>query len=301
MTQQHEHWVASGDLRLYAVAEGNPQAPALVLVHGYPDDLRVWDRLVPHLRDHFYLIRYDVRGAGRSDKPARTADYRLSTLANDLKAVTDTVIPGRHFHLAAHDWGSIQSWEAVGAAGALQTRILSFTSISGPCIDHVAFWLRDHSLDFRHGGAIRVARQLASSWYVFLFQLPGLAERLWHSGLDRRWPDWLARDGVEGVDVSPFQQADGRYGVKLYRANFLPRLWRPRTRIARCPVQLIIPTRDRYVRAQLFDNQVRWTGKLERIEIDAHHWLQLTHPEWLAQQLAEFAHRHSRAGTKKAA
>ena len=33
---------------------------------------------------------------------------------------------------------------------------------------------------------------------------------------------------------------DGKYGVNLYRANFLPRLSRPRQRFAVCPVQAIV-------------------------------------------------------------
>ena len=79
--------------------------------------------------------------AGRSDKPPRTRDYRMSQLAEDLTAVVTAVIADRPFHLAAHDWGSIQSWESV-THGPLKPHILSYTSISGPCLDHVAFWLR---------------------------------------------------------------------------------------------------------------------------------------------------------------
>lgn len=45
------------------------------------------------------------------------------------------------FHLAAHDWGSIQAWEAVTDL-KLAGKILSFSTISGPCLDHVALYLR---------------------------------------------------------------------------------------------------------------------------------------------------------------
>lgn len=283
------HRVRSGKITLHAVTDGNPEKQPLVLVHGYPDNHRVWDRVVEALTSEFYLVRYDVRGAGLSDKPDRTRDYRLSELAADLKAVVDQLLPDRAFHLAAHDWGSIQSWESV-TTGPLKERILSFSSISGPCLDHVGYWFREQGTDLRNGGTARVFRQLGSSWYVFLFQVPVLPETLWRLGLDRIWPGILRRyEGVADARFSDLQKGDGMFGVKLYRANFLPRLLRPAARHAQCPVQLIIPRGDNYVGEQLFERQVRWTGKLTRREIDAPHWAPLTAPDAVAGAIREFA------------
>lgn len=284
-----QHRVASGSITLHAVTEGNPDSPPLVLVHGYPDNHRVWDKVVKVLAPDFFLIRYDVRGAGLSDKPMRTREYGLDRLSDDLEAVVDELIPGQKFHLAAHDWGSIQSWESV-TAGPLKQRILSYTSISGPCLDHVGFWLREEGLNFARGGTMKVVRQLASSWYVFLFQIPVVPEIIWQLGLDRIWPKMLrAREDIHDAEFSEFQKNDGRFGVKLYRANFLPRLLKPSIRRADCPVQLIIPKRDRYVRGQLFGQLTQWTGKLTRQELDAPHWAPLTAPEMVAGTIRNFA------------
>lgn len=288
MPTKHEHWVTSGDLLLYAVAEGNPEATPIVLVHGYPDNHSVWDKVTATLSQEYLVIRYDVRGAGRSDKPARTRDYRLSLLAKDLQAVVNAIIPDRPFHLVAHDWGSIQSWESV-TDPELQQRIRSYTSISGPCLDHVGFWIRNQIGSPANGGTTKVLRQLASSWYVFLFQLPLLPEIIWKAGLDRVWPDYLKKqEQVADARFSPLQKADGQYGVKLYRANFLPRLLRPRPRHTRCPVQVIIPTRDAYVGRQLTECLVQWTGKLTLQELDAPHWAPLTEPDAICQSVSTF-------------
>ncbi|WP_336365723.1 alpha/beta fold hydrolase [Marinobacter sp. C2H3] len=287
-----ERRIASGDLYLHSVADGNPRNPALVLVHGYPDNHRVWDRLVPLLAREFFVIRYDVRGAGLSDKPRRTRDYRLPLLSQDLAAVVDAWVPGQPFHLAAHDWGSIQSWESVTSA-PLNRRLLSYTSVSGPCLDHVGYWLRSQIGSLQTGGTAKVLRQLASSWYVFLFQLPILPEALWTAGLDRLWPGHLKRhEGVEDAGFSPLQKADGRYGVKLYRANMLPRTLKPSARYSQCPVQVVIPRHDRYVGPQLAETMVRWTGKLTRTELDAPHWAPLTAPEAMAGAIGQFARQH---------
>lgn len=134
--------VQSGAVRLAVYRWGDANKPMLLFVHGYPDNHKVWLPLIARLLGRYQVVAYDVRGAGASDKPRRTRDYRLELLSQDLKAVLDAVSPERAVHLVAHDWGSIQTWESV-TDPALRQRIASYTSISGPCLDHVGHWMRD--------------------------------------------------------------------------------------------------------------------------------------------------------------
>lgn len=292
MYSEREHWITNGNHVIHAIAEGDPTATPLVLVHGYPDNLRVWDKVSAILSRNHLVIRYDVRGAGKSDKPRNTGAYQLSLLEKDLNAVVDTLIPDRPFHLIAHDWGSIQSWESV-TGGPLQSRIRSYTSISGPCLDHVGFWLRRQMLSSGLSGISKVLQQLRSSWYVFLFQVPLIPELVWRVGLDRLWPRYLrSYEQIEDARFSAMQKADGLYGVKLYRANFLPRLLRPRSRFAQCPVQIIIPARDAYVRPQLNEHLGQWAGKLTLQYLDEPHWAPLTAPEEVASTVRSFVSAH---------
>lgn len=294
MTTQHQ-WVNNNGVNLYVTTDGNPDSPPLVLVHGYPDNHTVWDKVTEQLKERYFVVRYDVRGAGRSDKPAKTRAYRMTHLAADLAAVVDTVIPDRPFHLAAHDWGSIQSWESV-TTGPLTSRIRSYTTISGPCLDHVGFWLRNNVTRVSEGGTRKVLKQLASSWYVAMFQLPLLPETVWRAGLDKVWPNYLKnREQVSDAEYNRFQRDDGRYGVKLYRANFMPKLLRPEPRPAQCPVQLIVPGQDNYVKEQLFEGLEKWAGKLSRQDIDAPHWVLLTQPDVIAGWIDGFAGRAAHA------
>jgi len=297
--QKQEHRITSGDLTLFAVTEGNPEAEPVILVHGYPDNHSVWDPVARQLAEQYFVIRYDVRGAGRSDKPEHIRDYRLPLLAADLKAVADTLIPERDFHLAAHDWGSIQSWESV-TTEPLKSRITSYTSISGPCLDHVSFWFRNRVTDLRKGGIRQVMKQLGSSWYIAMFQLPVVPELIWQAGLDRLWPGILQKhEGLTDASFSPQQKDDGRYGINLYRANFGPKLVNPEARPASCPVQIIVPTRDNYVGEQLFEGLEKWVGKLTRTDLDAPHWVIRTHPENIVRLLSDFIGANGR--NKKAA
>ncbi|MFZ5560308.1 MAG: alpha/beta fold hydrolase [Pseudomonadota bacterium] len=281
------HTVNSGGVKLAAYSRGNPDNTPVVLVHGYPDNHEVWNPVAERLAQKYYVVSYDVRGAGASDRPKKVAAYTLDKLSADLVAVLDEVLPGRAVHLVGHDWGSVQTWEAVTTA-PLQYRILSYTTISGPCLDHVGFWMREHLLTTSPELLGRALNQLAHSWYVMVFQLPLVAPAVWRL-LGQFWPQVLKR--TEGIDVplSPAQKKDGAYGVNLYRANFIKALTQPRERYTGKPVQLIVARRDLYVREQLFEGLTLWAHNTWRRDVDdAGHWTLLHEGDRLAQWLDDF-------------
>ncbi|ASK35774.1 short chain dehydrogenase [Alcanivorax sp. N3-2A] len=264
---------------------GDPQRPTVLFVHGYPDNSEVWDAVTEALGDQdYHLVTYDVRGAGASSAPAGLAAYKLAQLRDDLFAVIDSVSPGRPVHLVAHDWGSIQSWEAVTEPGA-ERRIASYTSLSGPCLDHVGANLRETGA----GDLAGSLGQLAKSWYIGAFHVPGLAPMAWKLGLGDAWPALLRRTERISAPVNPTQTRDGTQGIALYRANMLPRLRHPRERHTTIPVQLLVARRDRYVGPALADLASRWCGALWRRELNTGHWGPLlSHPALTARYLREF-------------
>ena len=287
-------WVTSDDglriayYRWPATGDG-ARRPVVVLVHGYPDSARVWAPLVPFLRAHYDVVAYDVRGAGVSAAPRQRSAYRLAHLAGDLRAVIDQVSPDQPVHLVGHDWGSIQSWELVTEA-AMASRLASFTSISGPCLDHMGFWLRRR---LRPGRLSSVGRQLLRSWYIGAFHLPGLAPVLWRWG-GRYWPNLLARSEQIQAPADPYQVRNGRNGIALYRANMLPRLLQPRPRLTQVPVLVLMPRDDSFVGGYLFDDLYEWVPNLRMEAVPGGHWLPLSRPQWLARRLDEFMQRSSR-------
>lgn len=286
----HFHLQSAG-VRLAVHACGNPQNPVLILIHGYPDNHGVWGGVAAALKDRFYVVAYDVRGAGESGIPARIRDYSLANLSRDLQTVMDAVSPDRPVHLAAHDWGSIQTWESV-TDPALAHRIATFTTLSGPCLDHVADLLRHFALNPGQGNRDKLFGQLASSWYIYLFQAPLVAPLLWKTWIGKNWDVLLEkREGIpQGSFHNPTQTQDGVHGVNLYRANFLPVMIKPRERHTTVPVQLVVAQRDPFVGPQLFDRLEMWAPNLSRVEIDAGHWtLLLEQPEVLAETIATFA------------
>jgi NAD(P)-dependent dehydrogenase (short-subunit alcohol dehydrogenase family)/pimeloyl-ACP methyl ester carboxylesterase len=275
-------------VQLHVVTWGDSRKVPVVLVHGYPDNHLVWKPVAERLAKQHFVIAYDVRGAGASDAPRGVRAYTLELLAQDLAAVVDAVIPGRTFHLVGHDWGSIQSWESV-TTPRLQPRIASYTTISGPSLDHAAHWVRERTLNLSPVAKAKVMKQLLSSWYIGFFQLPVLPTASWQAGFGKLWPTYLEkREGVREAEPNPTQTADGVHGVQLYRANFRQKLIAPEERYAACPVQLIVPLRDNYASPQLYEDLHRWVPELYRRDIDASHWVPLSHPDRLAAWIHEF-------------
>jgi pimeloyl-ACP methyl ester carboxylesterase len=276
-------FVQSEGVELAVFERGDRAAPTIVLVHGFPDTHRVWDDVVPLLAEEFHVVTYDVRGAGASTAPRGLAAYRLPVLARDLIAVIEAVSPDAPAHVVAHDWGSIQSWEAVTTPGA---PIASYTSISGPCLDHVGHWLRRRP-------TARHVRQLLHSWYIAAFHLP-LARFAWRHVVGPRWHRAVRRlDGV-ALPVSPTIVRDGVHGISLYRANFIPRLRAPRVRRTDVPVLLVQPLLDRYVTPDVMEDVERWASNVRRRTLDAGHWAPVTHARAVAVLVAGHVNAHSR-------
>lgn len=284
--QAQTHWISTQDQqKLYAKTWGKPENLALVLVHGYPDNQEVWEPIIEQLITDFYIVTYDVRGAGQSSVAKRIRDYALPRLSLDLECVVNALLADRSFHLAAHDWGSIQTWESVTEA-KFKGRILSYTTISGPCLDHAAFWMRDQ---FKHEKS-KFFKQLFKSWYIVAFQLPVLAPTVWHFFNPERWGVVLSQlEKTKGLPLNSNISKDGEHGIALYRANFAPRLLKPRQRHAVCPVQAVVLKRDKFVSPELIDEMPKWVEKFERVEVDANHWAVLSRPQEIAQYIRNFA------------
>jgi pimeloyl-ACP methyl ester carboxylesterase len=276
-----------------AVFEAGTTAGALtvVLVHGYPDDADVWAPVMARLAPRFHVVSYDTRGAGRSDAPRPTAAYRLERLVDDLAAVVDATSPDRPVHLVGHDWGSVQGWEAV-TTDRLAGRVASFTSLSGPCLDHVGWWIRGRLSSLGPRAIRQLAGQAGHSWYIGAFHLPG-APLFWRLGGGRLVHRALVALGELPDDdqPSPTLGRQGAHGVRLYRANVVGRIGRPRARRTSVPVQLVVADGDRFLTPALVDDVERWAPDLRRRVVAGRHWLPRLAPGdvagWIAELVAE--------------
>ncbi|ATL29011.1 SDR family oxidoreductase [Streptomyces formicae] len=291
-----ERWVRTGGVEL-CVAElgdaelGDAERPTVLLVHGYPDSKEVWTEVAERLADQFHVVLYDVRGHGRSTAPRPLrGGFTLEKLTDDFLAVVDAVSPDRPVHVVGHDWGSVQSWEFVTVTRT-EGRIASFTSMSGPSLDHFGHWIKKRMTRPTPRKVGQLLGQGAKSWYVYMLHTPVLPELAWRGPLGKRWPKILER--VEKVPSGDYPTSslpqDAAHGAWLYRDNVRARLRRPRAdAYAHAPVQLITPSGDIFLSERLYDELELWAPQLIRRTLPAKHWVPRTRPDQLAAWIGDF-------------
>ncbi|MFJ8199106.1 SDR family oxidoreductase [Streptomyces sp. NPDC096152] len=286
-----ERRVPTGGVELCVAELGDPARPTVVLVHGYPDSKEVWSEVAGRLADRFHVVLYDVRGHGGSTAPRPLrGGFTLEKLTDDFLAVIDAVSPGRPVHLVGHDWGSVQAWEFV-TVGRTKGRIASFTSMSGPSLDHFGHWIGRRIKRPTPRRVGQLLGQGARSWYVYLLHTPVLPELAWRGPLGRRWPGILRRmEKVPGGDYPTASlPTDAAHGAWLYRDNVRARLRRPRPdAYAHVPVQLVTPEGDAFLSERLYDELERWAPDLVRRTLPAGHWIPRTRPDQVAAWISEF-------------
>ncbi|MGW0865588.1 SDR family oxidoreductase [Streptomyces sp. NPDC002611] len=291
LTGARERWVRTGEVELCVAELGDPSRPTVVLVHGYPDSKEVWSEVAARLAGRFHVVAYDVRGHGRSTAPRPLrGGFTLEKLTDDFLAVADAVSPDRPVHLVGHDWGSVQAWEFT-TVRRTEGRIASFTSMSGPSLDHFGHWIDRRVKRPTPRRVGQLLGQGAKSWYVYLLHTPVLPELAWRGPLGKRWPKVLERVEKVPRDGYPTSSlpSDAAHGAWLYRDNVRPRLRRPRPDAhAHAPVQLITPLGDRFLSERLYDELERWVPKLTRRTLPAGHWIPRTRPDQLASWIGDF-------------
>lgn len=84
---------------------GRPDAPTLLLLHGFPSSSRMYDPLLSRLADHYHLVAPDYPGFGHSDAPdAKTFSYTFDHLATITQHFTET-LGLTHYVLYVQDYG----------------------------------------------------------------------------------------------------------------------------------------------------------------------------------------------------
>ncbi len=72
----------------YEVA-GDPEAPPVVLLHGFTSDNRMWLPVAGALAEDYRVIAPDLRGHGATSAPETLETYTMETYAEDLRALLD--------------------------------------------------------------------------------------------------------------------------------------------------------------------------------------------------------------------
>lgn len=288
--------VTTADSDLFVVEDGDPSQPAILFLHGFPDCHKVWENQLRDLAKEFHVISFDMRGCGKSTPSTRSDAYRIDHLLPDIAAVIDaTCGVGAKVHLVGHDWGSVIGWSFVGDAW-LGQRVLSWTSMSGP---HAGLVFQTMAQRLRSGNLRQLRQawdQFAHSWYIFALNIPGLGRTLFRFGGVRAWRRAMLQGGVAADDpyLNITQNEVERLTFRpigLYQQN----LFSPPEPLTEgsvtIPVQLLVPLKDSFVRAHLYEDLHRICPALERVDLNANHWAQRTHAEEITRLIRNFVAR----------
>ena len=282
-TWTHEFADLDG-VRLHFVRAGS--GPLLLLLHGFPELWYSWRRQIPVLAPHFTVVAPDLRGYGESDRPPGVASYRLEVLAADVRALVRHFGRDRAF-VVGHDWGGAVAW--------------AYASWYPQAIERLAILNCPHPGDFQRRLWTN-PRQLRRSWYMFWFQVPGLAERF-----ILRDPMVFARRAFRGAahrkqafsteDLAVYANALARPGaagaaLAYYRAAFRNLLSRrqPAFQPIQCDTMLLWGEKDPGLGRELTLGLDRYvSGRLDiRYLPDCGHWTQQEEPELVNRHLLEF-------------
>jgi pimeloyl-ACP methyl ester carboxylesterase len=260
-----DHFLRPG-LRFDVLDSGPADAPAVILLHGFPQQPSTFDAVAARLNaEGLRTLTPSQRGYTRAARPRRRRDYRTAATVGDVIALLDTAGLAKA-HIVGHDWGGNQAWSA---AGWHPDRVETVTVISTP---HRAAFLK----------ALRTSKQGLLSWYMWLIQLPALPEVMIAPTLAK---------SLKGSDL-PEEFAE-RYAAALsepgaltgalnwYRG--LPFSTRPLLGAITVPTTYIWGNRDfALARAAVELTADHVTGPYDVVELDAGHWLPETEPDAVA-------------------
>ncbi|MFA5119627.1 alpha/beta fold hydrolase [Zavarzinia sp.] len=100
------HTVAVDDVKLFYREAGDPKAPTVLLLHGFPTSSHMFRDLIPALADRYHVIAPDLPGFGRTEAPGRDAfAYTFDHLAQVTEHFTEA-LKLEHYALYVFDYGA---------------------------------------------------------------------------------------------------------------------------------------------------------------------------------------------------
>jgi pimeloyl-ACP methyl ester carboxylesterase len=128
-----EHITIAPHLTFDALVAGEPDAPLVLLLHGFAECMHCWRAQLEALADAGYrAVAPSQRGysPGARPDPRDTTNYAIERLMDDAMAIAAVCGQSdRRFHLAGHDWGGSIAW---ALADRYPERLASLTILSRP-------------------------------------------------------------------------------------------------------------------------------------------------------------------------
>jgi pimeloyl-ACP methyl ester carboxylesterase len=258
---------------------GSPDGVPVILLHGFPQDSTAWISVEPLLqRSGLRTLALDQRGYSPGARPPGRSPYRLSETVGDVIGLLDAAgLDGAH--VVGHDWGAAVGW---ALAAWHPDRVRSVTAISVP---HPGAMAR----------ALVTSDQGLRSYYMALFQLPVLPERLILANEGAPLRRMLSRGGLPDAAVDRYvrrMREPGALTAALGWYRAMP--WSARQRVGkiRVPTLHLWSTGDAFLGRAATEDTARFVDAPYRLEVlqGVGHWI----PELAADAVADLVTAHVR-------
>ena len=261
-------------LRFHVEDEG--EGSPVILLHGFPDTARLWRHQVSALVAAGHrCVAPDLRGPGRTERPASVEDYRLPTMVGDVTGILDHLGIERA-DVVGHDFGAALAWLVASLAPQRVRRLVAM------------------SVGFPGAAGRPRLKALQKMWYRILIQFPGVAEELFRAD-----GFYLLRELLQGggdqdeylADLSDVAALSA--GFNWYRANLpVDRLLGPAPQLppVKADTLAIFGTADDYLVEEAMtasEQRVEGRWRYERLE-GVGHWLPLQAADRVNELLVEF-------------
>ncbi len=280
-----EGFAETNGIKLHYIAQG--KGDLAILLHGFPEYWYSWRHQIPYLAQNYRVAAPDLRGYNTSDKPAGVQAYHISELVKDVKGLIK-FFGAEKAVIISHDWGGVIAWDLAAFFPEVVEKLVIMNA------PHPKAFLRE---------LVKNPRQMLSSWYIFMMQIPGLAEwyvrRNDYRQIGRVFAGWAHRkDTFSAEDIRKFKDAIGRPGSLTAAISYYRALFRDRNGLKRVknfpkikvPTLLIWAENDKALTKNLtYKLDQYFEAPLEiRYIPDCSHWVQQEQPELVNKYMGEF-------------
>lgn len=288
-------FIDAGGIRLHVASTGDPAAPLVVCLHGFPEYWAAWKEVMERLSDSFHLVAPDQRGFNLSDKPAGAHAYQTRNMVADLAALAERLSPEKPFVLAGHDWGASVAY---AYAFAFPERLSHLVIVNGP-----------HPVSFQRA-ILEDPAQRRASQYFHKLRAPGAAARMAENDFARTFrmfrgfsaTPWLTGDEAATYRAAWSQPGAMEAMLQWYSsspvvvpepgapAGEAPLLAVPDGKVTvRVPHLVIWGEADEALRPSCLDGLDRYAPDLTIVRVkDAGHWILHEKPREVAAAVRGF-------------
>src|SRR5277367_1168782 len=285
-----EHHVPREEGKIYA-RDYKGAGPVFVLMHGFPDNLHIWDDLVPYLvASGRHVVTFDFLGFGASEKPAGIA-YSFNQQLGDLEAVVDALGLGKIVPVA-HDSSGIA---AINYALAHPEGVDSVIMLnSAYAEDSSVVWPEMVTL-FATKSLGALAMAIAQSPEQFGWLLNWQKQKFLDALPEAQKPHFSSFLGPLISDNFLAQPGSGPAFVQL-AAQFFDALTQnakrlPELKAHDAPVKLIWGQCDPYITVAVAERRKSQLKRASLTVLLAGHWLQIDEPQQVAVAMLSEAWR----------